>query len=523
MRRTRRIAAAAVAATFAMSFAVLAVAGTSPAVTSVSPVMLAATGGTVTVTGSGLANVDTVVLGANTLTTHPCPAPDATGCFTVASDSALTLQLGPGGAGTVDVVARVAGRPSATSAADELTVALPAPVITSIVPAVGSSLGGQTVTVRGTDLTPAGGGAVELAFGGLRVAATVNTDGSLSAVTPHSTAGTSPVRVVTQSDDGSVGRSSPVGAVQFTFESPPLTPPAGEVPTGVHFAPLDSAGHGSSVIAVQNSLMYSGASNGSGFAGVGLASALPFYGSRATAFASLDGAGKPASAVAINDNSIWVMRNAGGKLGVPQLWSMTPFYGSLATVMADVDGNGIAAAVAVNANSIWVMRVNSARTGFNPPQLWSLIPFYGNRGTFMAVIDGSHRAAAVAVNDSSVWIMRNDGRSFRAPELAATWTFYGSRSVQVADLDGSGRASLVAVNDGSMWVERNNGNGAFGAPAVLSAEPFSGYWEYFADVDGRGRASAIAVGASGIWVKQNSNGTLGPAANWLSVPFYGSH
>ena len=111
--------------------------------------------------------------------------------------------------GTVDVtVQTLASGWSATSPADQFTYADAAPTVTGVSPSTGSTAGGETVTITGTGFTSA----YDVSFGGVSASFTVNSDGSITAVTPVGNAGTVDVTVT---DFG--GTSATSAADQFTY------------------------------------------------------------------------------------------------------------------------------------------------------------------------------------------------------------------------------------------------------------------------------------------------------------------
>ena len=117
------------------------------------------------------------------------------------------------------------------------------PTVTGINPNIGTTLGGDSVTITGSKLS----GAVSVNFG--RVATvefTVNGDGSITAITPAQDADTVDVSVIT------AGGTSPP-SVQFTYKAPPeITDisPASGLPgidvtiTGTSFTDVDSVTFG---------------------------------------------------------------------------------------------------------------------------------------------------------------------------------------------------------------------------------------------------------------------------------------
>ena len=198
----------------------------APTVTSISPTSGPQAGGTtVTLTGTNLGGATAVTFGATA----------ATG-FTVNSATQITATA-PAGTGTVDVRITTVGGTSATSAADQFTY-VPAPTVTSVSPASGSSIGGTTVTLTGTNFT----GATAVTFGGTAATGfTVNSATQITATAPAGSAGTVDVRVTT------TGGTSATGAAgQFTYVAITVTPAtlAGTPKVGVSFSETLTASGG---------------------------------------------------------------------------------------------------------------------------------------------------------------------------------------------------------------------------------------------------------------------------------------
>jgi uncharacterized delta-60 repeat protein len=170
---------------------------TPPAVTAVSPAIGATAGGTsVTITGTGFANVTGVKFGAN-----------AAASFVVNSATQITAVTPVGTAGTASVTVQVGG---AGSAANTLFTYVAAPAVTAVNPALGTTLGGQTVTLTGANLSLVS----SVTFGGVAATSfTVQSPTSLTAVTPASFAGAVSVGVV------SPGGASPANSL-YTYVAP---------------------------------------------------------------------------------------------------------------------------------------------------------------------------------------------------------------------------------------------------------------------------------------------------------------
>ena len=115
----------------------------------------------------------------------------------------------------VDVTVVTPGGTSPSGAQDRFSYFQAAPVVTGISPATGTSAGGETVTITGTDLD----GATEVDFGGVAgtIVAASDTPTQIKATVPLNTLGTMDVTVIT-----SIGTSSTSQADQFTGIAPPM-------------------------------------------------------------------------------------------------------------------------------------------------------------------------------------------------------------------------------------------------------------------------------------------------------------
>ncbi len=171
----------------------------APNVTGVSPSSGSAAGGeTVTISGTGFTSAYEVSFGG------------VSASFTTNSDGSITATVPAASAdGTVDVTVTSFGGASATGTADQFTYADLPPTVTGVSPNTGTAAGGDTVTISGTGFTTATG----VYFGGVATTSfTVNSDGSITAVTPAGTAGTVDVTV------SAAGGTSATGeADQFTY------------------------------------------------------------------------------------------------------------------------------------------------------------------------------------------------------------------------------------------------------------------------------------------------------------------
>ena len=124
-----------------------------------------------------------------------------------------------------DVFLNAAGGDTPDGMTDSMTVMSPTlrlniaatvaavPAVTSIAPSSGPVSGGTSVAITGHDFT----GATAVAFGGAPATSIkVNSDTSITAVTPAEAAGAADVRVTTVA-----GQSATSAADRFTFTSPP--------------------------------------------------------------------------------------------------------------------------------------------------------------------------------------------------------------------------------------------------------------------------------------------------------------
>ncbi len=127
--------------------------------------------------------------------------------FVVNSEGSITA-VSPAGTGTVDVTVIGPGGTSATSSADQFNY-LPAPTVTGVVPNQGPVEGGTSVSISGTNF----GGVTAVRFGSEAATSfTVNSEGSISAVSPAQAAGTVDVTVTSPG-----GASAPSTADHFKF------------------------------------------------------------------------------------------------------------------------------------------------------------------------------------------------------------------------------------------------------------------------------------------------------------------
>ena len=173
-------------------------------------------------------------------------------------------------AGTVDVTVTTPGGTSATTPADHFTYYYTPPQVISVSPSAGPVAGGTTVTITGNAFT----GATAVDFGSTPATSfTVNSDGSITAVSPAGTAGT-PVNI-TVTGPGEHGTTLP--ADQFTY-GPQVT----------NVSPASGGSNGGTTVAI----------SGAGFTGAttvsfGSTPALSFTVNSATSITAVSPSGTP--------------------------------------------------------------------------------------------------------------------------------------------------------------------------------------------------------------------------------------
>ncbi len=166
----------------------------APVVIDVEPHFGPESGGTtVVITGSNLALATAVDFGANPATS-----------FTVVSDSQVTA-IAPAGIGTVVVTVTAPGGTSTLGPGNPYYTYLGTPTITVLIPNEGSTSGGDSVTISGSNLTFTD----SVTFGGIPAAFVVVSDSVVVATAPAHAAGTVSVQVHTPA-----GNSN---AVPFTY------------------------------------------------------------------------------------------------------------------------------------------------------------------------------------------------------------------------------------------------------------------------------------------------------------------
>jgi len=190
-----------------------------PTVTSVSPSQGPTTGGTsVTITGTYFITttlVQSVHFGADA-------AP-----FSVNSNGTITATSPTESAGTVNTTVTTTDGTSPISSADQFTyVAPPPPSVTGLSPSSGTTSGGTSVTISGTNFA----GATAVHFGTASVSFGVDSSDTITASSPAHAAGAATVTVTTAN-----GTSRISSADQFTYVAPPPpTPTPTPAPTSTN-------------------------------------------------------------------------------------------------------------------------------------------------------------------------------------------------------------------------------------------------------------------------------------------------
>jgi hypothetical protein len=170
----------------------------APTVTSVTPSSGTTAGGTsVVIAGTNFTGATAVSFGATAATT-----------FTVDNAGQITATSPAHAAGTVDVRVTTTGGQSATGASDQYTY-VAGPTVTSVTPSSGTTAGGTSVVIAGTNFT----GATAVSFGGTAATTfTVDNAGQITATSPAHAAGTVDVTVTTTGGTSATGAGD-----QYTY------------------------------------------------------------------------------------------------------------------------------------------------------------------------------------------------------------------------------------------------------------------------------------------------------------------
>ncbi len=185
-------------------FTVTNVTASAPAVTAIDLSTGSTAGGmTVNITGTNFSGATAVKFASTSAT------------FVVNNDSSITVTVPAGSAGTVDIRVTTNNGTSTTSGADEFTyLSTGAPTVTGVSPSSGTTAGGASVAITGTNLSSASA----VLFGGLPATSyTVNSSTSITAIAPPLATGTWDITVTTPS-----GTSATSGSDHFTVTAASL-------------------------------------------------------------------------------------------------------------------------------------------------------------------------------------------------------------------------------------------------------------------------------------------------------------
>ena len=255
----------------------------APTITTVSPTSGSALGGTtITITGTNFTGASSVVVGGVAATS-----------VNVVSATSVTAITGAATAGVKDLVLTTPGG-SVTKTGAFTYVA--APTITTVAPTSGSSAGGTTITITGTNLTATSSVTVG---GTAATSVSVVSATSVTAVTPAGTAGAKDVVLTTIG--GSVTKTG-----GFTFEGTP-------VPVISSISPTSGPTSGGTTITI----------TGTGFTAAtsvkfGNAAATSFVVSSATQIAAVTPAGTVGAPLEVS------VTTAGGVATLPSAFTYTP-------------------------------------------------------------------------------------------------------------------------------------------------------------------------------------------------------
>ncbi len=210
----------------------------APAVSSVSPTNGSTAGGTsVTIKGTNFTGATAVKFGSANATS-----------YTVVSATQIIAVAPAGTAGIVDITVTTAGGTSGTGASDKYTY-VAAPTVSSVSPTNGSTAGGTSVIITGTNFI----GVTAVKFGSNTASYTVNSATQITAAAPAGAAGTVDITVTSAS-----GISGASVSDQYTYTAAPttytLTYTAGVNGsiTGTALQTVNSGTTGSAVTAVPN-------------------------------------------------------------------------------------------------------------------------------------------------------------------------------------------------------------------------------------------------------------------------------
>ena len=345
--------------------------------------------------------------------------------FTILSDTSLTATAPAGTVGTVDVTVTTNNGTSSTGSGDQFTyLGTAAPSITTLSPSSGTSAGGASIGLTGTDFT----GATAVSFGG--TAATnfsVNSATSITATAPALPAGSYAVTVTTPSG---------------TSASSTFTVTAAAVPTLTNLGTSTGTTAGGTSVSI----------TGSGFTG---ATAVSFGGVAASSFTvnsdtSITSTAPPQNAgtvdVSVSTYAGTTALSAADRFtytlaALPAVSGLGTTSGTTAGGTAvTINGSGFTGATAVSfgkvaANSFTVVS-DTQITATAPPQAAGLVD------VLVSTTSGSSAAAAA---DQFTYT------NAAVPAVTSLGTTTGTTAGgTILTLNGSGFTGASAVNFGSM-------------------------------------------------------------------------
>ena len=190
----------------------------APTITSIAPTSGTTLGGTAfTITGTNLTGATSVKVNGVAATS-----------VVVVSATSITARTPAGTAGAKSLTVTTAG--GTATKASAFTYVVPAPTITSIAPTSGTTLGGTTFTIKGTNLT----GATSVKVNGVAATSVVVVSAtSITARTPAGTAGAKSVAVTTAG-----GTATKASAFTYVVPAPTITsiaPTSGKTLGGTAF------------------------------------------------------------------------------------------------------------------------------------------------------------------------------------------------------------------------------------------------------------------------------------------------
>jgi hypothetical protein len=445
------------------------------------------------------------------------------------------------------------------------------PTVSGISPATGSTAGGTSVVITGTDFT----GATVVDFGTTPATSVVVNSATQITVTSPVTTAAGAVNVTVT---GPGGKSAVSAGDKFTYTAGPtvtgVSPDvgllAGGTPvtitgtgftaaTAVDFGGLPAgsftvnsatqitatspvtttagavdvtvtAPSGTSGASAADQFTYSGwsivgltssgawwmaQSTGSSFANQYWDSWSPSLGWQYVQVGDFTGNGRD-DIVGMTSSGEWYVALNTGTSFVNQAWgSWSPSAGWQYVHVADVTGDGKADIVGMTSTGAWYAAVSNG-TSFTTQYWGSWNPSAGWQDVQVANITGSGMAGIVGMTASGAWYAAvSNGTSFTtsywgAWSPAVTWS-----NVQVGDFTGDGMADIVGETSYGAWYVGLSNGLSFTTTYWGSWDPSAGWQDVqVADVTGNGVAGIVGMTASGAWCVAVSNGTSFTTTSW---------